>query len=180
MSRVVALLRGINLGPNRRVGMAQLRELVETLGYDDVRTHLQSGNVVFTTSDDPADAGRAFERGIGERFGLDVDVIVRTRAELEAVVAENPLADVATNPSRYFVAFLARAADDGELAPLVSDDFAPDELRARRRELYIWCPNGMRDSRLMRIVTGGRLAPTATVRNWNTVTRLLAIARAGE
>jgi uncharacterized protein (DUF1697 family) len=180
MTRVVALLRGINLGSRRRVAMADLRELVESLGYEDVRTHLQSGNVVFSSTDDPADAARALERAIGERLGLSVDVIVRTAAELDDVVAANPLEGVADDGSRYFVAFLSGDADGEAVEALTAEDFSPDQLRARGRELYAWCPDGMRDSRLMRTITRGRLAPTATVRNWNTVTKLLEIATSAE
>src|ERR671937_939311 len=107
MTPLVALLRGINLGSRNRIGMADLRALLTDMGYDGVRTHLQSGNVVLVTRQAPERAGRAIEREIRTRLGLEVDVIVRTGAEIAAVVAANPLGDVATNPSRYFVVFLS-------------------------------------------------------------------------
>jgi uncharacterized protein (DUF1697 family) len=179
VSVVVALLRGINLGPKRRVAMADLRALLQAAGFEDVRTHLQSGNVVLETAEPPDAAARIIEERIAERVGFDVDVIVRTTEELEDVVAHSPFADVATDGSRHFVVFLPSEPDAAVLQELAEQDFDPDQFGARGREIYAWCPNGMRDSKLMRALADPRLAPTGTVRNWNTVTKLLALARPG-
>ena len=177
MSVVVALLRGINLGPKRRVAMADLRALLQDAGFENVRTHLQSGNVVLETGDPPDEAARTIEERIAERYGFDVDVIVRTAPELADVAANSPFADVATDGARHFVVFLPSEPDAAALAELAEQDFEPDRYAARGREIYAWCPNGMRDSHLMRALADPRLAPTGTVRNWNTVTKLLALAR---
>ena len=104
MARLVALLRGINLGAKRRVPMADLRELMGELGYEDVRTVLQSGNVVFTGAKAKA-AGEA-RSGLEERFGFEVDVVLRTMDELHAVVDHDPFKDEADDLTRYFVVFL--------------------------------------------------------------------------
>jgi uncharacterized protein (DUF1697 family) len=173
---IVALLRGINLGAKRRVAMADLRTLLQDAGFERVRTHLQSGNVVLAARDSPDDTARTMEALIAERFGFDVDVIVRTAAELADVVGNSPFADVATDGARHFVVFLPIEPDAAALQELAGQDFEPDRFGARGREIYVWCPNGMRDSRLMRALADPRLAPTGTVRNWNTVTRLLALA----
>ena len=177
MAKHIVLLRGINLGSRNRIGMADLRGLLTDMGYEDARTHLQSGNVVLTTGQAPGKVGSAIERRIRERFGLEIDVIVRTGAEIGRVVAANPLGDVATNGSRYFVVFLSGAPKAAALRELAGHDFAPEQLAARGRELYAWCPDGVRDSRLFKALGRQQLAPTSTFRNWNTVTRLAEMAR---
>jgi uncharacterized protein (DUF1697 family) len=176
VSVVVALLRGINLGAKRRVAMADLRALLDDAGFENVRTHLQSGNVVLETAATPDKAARTMEERIAERCGFDVDVIVRTGPELADVAANSPFADVAADGAKHFVIFLPREPDAAALAQLAEQDFEPDRYEARGREIYAWCPNGMRDSSLMRALSDPKLAPTATVRNWNTVTKLLALA----
>jgi uncharacterized protein (DUF1697 family) len=175
VSTVVALLRGINLGSKRRIAMAELRAALEGAGFENVRTLLQSGNVVLDSPDPPDAVARAIEATIAERFGLDVDVIVRTGPELAETVAGSPFANVASDGSRYFVIFLPSAPEAAALRELEAQDFEPDRFSVRGREIYAWCPNGMRDSRLMRALGDPRLAPTGTVRNWNTVTKLLAM-----
>ena len=104
--RLIVLLRGINLANRRRVGMADLRELLAGHGYENVRTHLQSGNVVLTSSLSADRLGQKLEQELERGLGFKVEVIVRTRAELARVVAGNPLAEVAKDPSRYLVTFL--------------------------------------------------------------------------
>jgi uncharacterized protein (DUF1697 family) len=171
MARLVALLRGINLGSKRRIAMADLRALMEELGYTDVRTVLASGNVVFTGA--KAKAREKLEAGLEDRFGMKVDVILRTMGELEAVVADDPFGDDVTNPTRYFVVFLPAAPAAARLGKLQEEDFAPDAFAAGGRELYAWCPDGMQNSRLMKELGKPGLAATATVRNFSTVKKLL-------
>jgi uncharacterized protein (DUF1697 family) len=180
MAQLVALLRGINLASSRRIAMADLRALLAEKGFEGVRTHLQSGNVVLRSDDPPDAVARAIEEAIQERSGLDVDVIVRTADELAAVVAANPLGDVARDGAKHIVAFLSAEPDAAALRALAEEDFAPEQFEARGREIYAWCPNGLQKSPLMKALTDrGRLGDrsvTATVRNWNTVTRLAAMA----
>src|SRR4051812_22736137 len=168
MARLIALLRGINLGAKRRVAMADLRALMTELGYEDVRTVLQSGNVVFTGAE--TKARERLEQAMAERFGFDVDVVLRTMDELHAVVEADPFGDEIDNPTRYFVVFL-----DGKprLDALAGQDFAPDRFRPGAREVYAWCPEGMQNSRLMKALGKPGIAGTATVRNWATVNKLL-------
>jgi uncharacterized protein (DUF1697 family) len=142
-----------------------------------VRTLLQSGNVVVSTAKKPETVARELEQLIAERFGFDVDVIVRTGEELAEVVAADPLGDEVTDGRTYFVVFLSAAIAAGALSELEAQDFAPDRFTAQGREIYVWCPNGMRDSRLMKELGKAKTAPTATFRNWNTVTKLLELVR---
>src|ERR1700716_2545945 len=101
MPRQIALLRSINLGSNRRLAMGRLRELLAGLGYEDVRTYLQSGNVVLTSRASPERLQRQLEQQIAKELGLETRVLVRTRDELADVIARDPLAGVADNPKRY-------------------------------------------------------------------------------
>ena len=120
-------------------------------------------------------AVRAIEDLIAERFGFDVAVLVRTGEEIAAVVAANPHADVATDGSKYHVAFLDGVPDADAIANLTARDFEPERLAARGREIYVWCPDGLADSAAIKALAKARLGVTTTVRNWNTVTKLLAM-----
>jgi len=174
----VALLRAVNVGGRNRIAMARLRELLEGLGYGDVRTHLQSGNAVFTvagTRGSEEGVAREIERALAEDLGLAARVLVRSRAELERVVAANPLLDVADDHARLLVTFLSDAPDRevvGELAPA---EFEPDVFALGEREIYTWYPDGVRATKLSNAFWERRLGVVATGRNWNTVTRLLEL-----
>lgn len=175
MDRLVALLRGINVGGHRKLPMARLRELAEQLGWSDVETYVQSGNLVFTaparTGEDAA--ASALSAAVEEAFGYDVPVVVRTRAHLADIVAADPFGARADNPARYQVLFLGQAPDPAVVADLDPDAIAPDAFLLRGREVYLWTPDGVRDSRLTRALSEQRLGTTATARNWRTVLRLL-------
>jgi uncharacterized protein (DUF1697 family) len=176
MARQVALLRGINLGAHRRVSMPELRELLGRLGHGEVRTYLQSGNVVLTSDAPPADLGRQLERQIAEGLGVECDVIVRTRDELADVIEHDPLGEVADDPKRYQVTFLSKPLEPRVADELAAADVAPERLVVREREIYAWHPHGVGRSELAKLLTDRRLGVTATARNWTTVTKLLALA----
>jgi uncharacterized protein (DUF1697 family) len=159
-----------------RVEMARLRELIGALGYDDVRTHVQSGNVLFATNDAADEAARAIEGQIAEKLGLTVPVLVRTRGELARIVDADPLHDVATDSARYLVNFLSAKPDRRQLRELDPADFQPEVFQVVGREAYVWSPSGVRTSRLSYAFWEKRFELTATARNWNTVTKLLALA----
>jgi uncharacterized protein (DUF1697 family) len=177
MARWIALLRGINVGGHAKVPMARLRELFEELGHTDVRTYVQSGNVVFTGPDrSDEEVATEIENALEAEFGFRPTVLVRSRDEIAAVVDANPFGGVADNPSRYLVHFLAGEIAPERLAEVGENDFAPEAFELRGRELYIWVPQGMRDSPLVKALSEKRLGVTATSRNWRTVTKLLELA----
>ncbi len=176
MTRQIALLRGINLGNRNRVSMARLRESLGQLGYEAVRTHLQSGNVVFTTGTAPARAERDIAERLAEELGVRVPVLVRTRDELAEVVARDPLREVVDDPARYLVTFLGEAPAPHRIDELNPAEFVPDRFRIVGRECYLWCPDGLRRTRLTNAFLEKHFDVTATARNWNTVTRLLTLA----
>ena len=176
MGRRIVLLRGINLGPNRRVPMAELRKLFAQAGFDDVRTYVQSGNIVLSSDAEPAALEQQSERLIADRFGFEVDVIARTRDELAAVVERNPLRDIADNPKRYQVSFLASELDDAVVEKLASTAAPTERVLALGRELYAWHPEGVARSKLWGRLAGAGLGVKATARNWTTVSTLLEMA----
>jgi uncharacterized protein (DUF1697 family) len=169
--RVAALLRGINIGPGKRISMPALREIVESLGHRDVETYLQSGNVVFTSAKGVRGGlGPALETAIREATGLEVPVLVRTAPELADVVSANPYP--VDDPTRVVVAFLGRAVEPSRLGLADLASYAPDELTQIGRELFISVPNGQGRSKLMEALTKRDLPTVITVRNWRTVAAL--------
>jgi uncharacterized protein (DUF1697 family) len=176
MARHIALLRGINVGGHRRVEMARLRELLDGLGYGDVRTYLQSGNVVLTSDLSPEQLQRELEQQIAGNLGVDPDVIVRTRDDLADVIERDPLGDVADNPKAYQVTFLSAEPDPEVVRELAEIDVEPEQYVVSGREIYAWHPDGIQRSQLAKLLSDRSLGVTATARNWNTVTKLLALA----
>ena len=173
----VALLRGINLGPRNKIRMADLRELVESLGHRNVRTHILSGNVLFESDKrDVATLEGELERAIEGRFGLDIRVLIRTRDELEAVVRDNPLAHATGDGSRLFVLFLDKHPARERLNPIDPKAFNPEEFAVGDREIYAWFREGLQGSKLAQALSDKRLGVTVTNRNWNTVKKLLELA----
>lgn len=178
-TRYVALLRGINVGGRARVPMQTLRELLAAIGGTGVRTHLQSGNAVFTHEDtDPQRLADALQQALADELGLTVTCMVRTAEDLRRVVAANPFDMTGINGSRFLVVFLAGPVPLDRLAAIEQADHAPDELRAGEREVYAHFPDSIRDSKLAARLTDRGLGLPATGRNWNTVTRLLELAEA--
>lgn len=177
MARQIALLRGINVGGHRTVPMARLRELLGELGYNDVQTYVQSGNVALTAAErSPATLERTLAGQLEDAFGFPVAVLVRSRDELAAIVAANPLGELATEPARHHVLFLSGEPEAERIGALDPAGFGPDTFVQRGREIYLWTPDGIRDSRLAKALSDRRLGVTVTARNWRTVERLLALA----
>jgi uncharacterized protein (DUF1697 family) len=172
--RIAALLRGVNVGGANKIAMAELRALVAELGFLNVATHLQSGNVVFSApGTSPEQAAAAVQAAIRERFGLGIPVLARTAQELARIVARHPLREVASNPSRMLVVFLSTRVDIAHVAELQEQQYAPDRFVAGEREIYVWAPNGVSETKLTYAFWEKQLGGvTATARNWNTVERL--------
>ena len=172
----VALLRGINVGKAKRIAMADLKTLVERLGYGDVRTLLNSGNVVFTApGGKTADDAAKIEKAIEAKLGLTSKVTVLTGKEVADAVKENPLAKVATNPSLLLVFVPRDAKSLATLKPLVAQRWAPEALALGTRVAYVWCPNGSIDSRVAAAVNK-TLGDAVTARNIATMSKLAALA----
>jgi len=176
MPRYIALLRGINVGRAKRIGMADLRELLAGLGYTNVATLLQSGNAVFTASarSQARPIEQRIERAIADRYSFDVRVLVRTQEQLAAAVEANPLP--VPDGARFLVSFLDRDPPAARLRDLDPAEFEPERFAVGSKVLYLWCANGITDSALLSALSDQRLGVVSTARNWNTVTKLLALA----
>ena len=176
MARHVVLLRGINIGPRNRVAMPALREALEEAGFADVQTYLQSGNVVVESRAKPETVRTKVEQLIRDRFGLEIAVVVRTRAELAAVVKRNPHAKVATNPKAYQVTFLEQKLPAKTVRELEQAAADGERVVVSGREVYAWHPQTIARSKLWSKLAGQGLGVTATSRNWTTVEALLELA----
>lgn len=155
--------------------MAALRALVEELGYGNVRTLLNSGNVVFeSAATSTGNEARRIEEGLAARTGVSARVIVLTARELADIVDGNPLAALADDPSRLLVTVLRSPADAKLLEPLLEGDWAPDSFALGRRAAYVWCARETLASRLATEV-GRRIGDSGTSRNWATITKLAAM-----
>jgi uncharacterized protein (DUF1697 family) len=176
MATFVALLRGINVGANKRIAMADLRELLTGLGFTDVRTLLQSGNAVFATRNTlPETLAGRITGAINEQLGLDVGCLVRKGDELQTVIEANPLGDVATNGSKLMALFLSKQPDPKLLKAHDPRSLAPEEIRLGDRVIYQWCPDGVLAAPAVGGFAEKYLDVTVTGRNWNTVTKLAAL-----
>jgi uncharacterized protein (DUF1697 family) len=178
VSRFVLLLRGINLGRTRRIGMGPLRDLLSARGYDGVRTLLQSGNVVLDTERTAAALVGDVEQALEAEFGFPVPVVVRTGAELAAVLAADPLAGTWTDPARYLVTFLAAEPDPALVAALPAADPGDGAYGLVGRELYLWLPDGVSVSPIGKWRWDQLIGVSGTARNWTTVGKLATMAAA--
>ena len=172
----IALLRGINVGKAKRISMGDLRALVEELGYGNVRTLLNSGNVIFESpKDGPSVSAPKIEKAIAARVGISSKVIVLTAAELDSIIDDNPLLKLATKPSLLLIAVLADPRDRKLIVPLASQKWSPGALGIGKRVVYLWCPEGSLESPLAAAVNR-LLTDRVTARNWATMMKLQAIA----
>lgn len=178
----IALLRGINLTGHRAVRMAELRALFEELGYEQPRTLLQSGNVVFRSRErDAAKLARRLETETEKRLGVRTRYLLRSAAEWQAIVAANPFPDAArTDPARYLVMALTGPAEDAAVEALRRANPGKERIKAIGRELYVVYPDGVGVSKLNAYLVDRHLGCVSTARNWNTVLKLAALCAEGE
>jgi uncharacterized protein (DUF1697 family) len=174
MANHVALLRGINVGGNKLLAMAELRALWERLGFEDVSTLLQSGNVVFQSEGKTTEAMESLlEVAIEKRFGHAVTCLVRNRAELKKVIARNPFPKEAEqDPGHLLIMFLKRDPKKSDVEALRSAIKGPEMLSAWGKQLYIVYPAGVGTSKLTNGLIERKLGMSGTARNWNTVRKL--------
>ena len=173
----VALLRGINVGTAKRVAMEDLRALMSGLGYGDVRTLLNSGNVVFSANGRNGDPSRRIGVEIEKKLGVKSRVTVLTAAELDVAVRGNSLLKVATHPSRLLVGVLASRDDRASLEPLARQRWRGERLALGERVCYLWCPDGISKSRVL-VEVGKVLGDAITSRNWGTIQKLHGLLQA--
>jgi uncharacterized protein (DUF1697 family) len=177
MAVYIALLRGVNVGQNL-LKMDRLRSICAELGFRNVLTYVQSGNIVFEAEDCLSDCVRVLEQKLSGQTRLPVTVIVRTPGELGAVIRRNPfLKEEEVDRSRLYVTFLAGSAARDGLSKLNAIKAGADQFRLSGKEVYLYCPGGYGESKLSNSAVEKTLSVRATTRNWNTVNRLYEMAR---
>lgn len=177
MSRThVALLRGINVGKAKRIAMADLKRVVESVGCTDVKTLLNSGNVAFTTR--RTITGDGLRKAILAETGVDSRTIVLTAADVETIMRENTLVDIASDPTRLVVYVPADTARLAKLSAMHTTDWAPEVMAIGSRAAYVWNPDGLLAGKLFEVV-GKQLKDGVTARNWATMTKLQALLASG-
>ncbi|HEY8477217.1 MAG TPA: DUF1697 domain-containing protein [Chloroflexota bacterium] len=174
MTTYIALLRAINVGGHQKVAMTQLREFLVELGFADVRSLLQTGNLLFRSD---TTAGSELERRLeaeaAKRLGLRTDFLIRTADEWRRVIERNPFADVAErNPSHLVVTFLKEVPDERSVDALRAAVTGPESIAADGNHLYISYPHGIGRSRLTNALIEAKLGTRGTGRNWNTILKL--------
>lgn len=172
MSSYVALLRGINVGGKHSVAMADLRALAESLGYHDVRTLIQSGNLVFSSSERPEPV--ALSAALETAYGFVIPVVVRSAAEMAAVLEQNPFGEL--DESKFHVGFMSERPSQDVVEALEGNVFLPERFEVVGTETYYFLPDGMARTKLPGYLDR-RLKVPMTVRNWNTVNALVEMTK---
>jgi len=175
----VALLRGINVGGKNKLPMADLAAMFREAGCDDVRTYIQSGNVVFRAGPELAgDIPSLISASIMDRFGYQIPVIIRTASEFADIVQANPFAKVGAEANKLHVMFLADLPDPAHVEALDPNRSPGDKFAVLGREVFLHCPNGVARSKLTNAYFDSSLSTTSTSRNWRTVGKLLEMINA--
>lgn len=173
--RYIALLRGVNVGRAKRIAMADLRKLIADLGYSEVRSVLNSGNVVFSGPDKPLDTvGAEIEEALVLKLGVAARALVLDCRELDAIIAANPLLEKADDHARLLTFILTKAHSREALASLCGQDWTPGAAALGERAAYVWCPDGILDSAAAAAL-GKQLGDATTSRNWSTLLKLHAL-----
>ncbi len=179
MTTQVALVRGINVGGRALVSMSALRELFVEAGCSEVRTYIQSGNVVFTSRTPPRSVATKVAARLHDDHRLDVAIILRSGKQLDAIVARNPFGGRAPDLTKLHVTFLATAPDKARVRATTDKAFSPDEFRIAGSEVYVYCPGGYGRTKINNTFFERSLGVSATTRNWNTVAMLARTAAGG-
>ena len=176
--RCIALLRGINVSGRRTVHMPDLKRVVEELGFENVSTYGQSGNVIFDCRHaEAAQLGTHIEEKLSEAFGFSTNVIIRTQEELEKIIATNPLVDSAdVARDKLYVTFLADKPDKTVASELEITPGADERFAIVGSEVYLYCPNGYAQTKLNNAAFEKKLRTVATTRNWKTINKLSSVS----
>jgi uncharacterized protein (DUF1697 family) len=175
MPIIISLLRGINVGGNKKIKMADLRELYKSLGFQNTKTVLQSGNAVFETDHtDMLGIKQALSEAIQTTFGFDVKIILRTPNQFKAIIADHPFTDQQINePSKISIVYLDSIPDDNAVDDLRDSTTGREEIHINGQELYLFYPDGKGKSKLDNGRIERKLKVKATARNWNTTHKII-------
>ena len=176
MTQYIAILRGINVGGNRKIQMADLKALFAELGFTEISTYIQSGNVLFSSAkpEDTVALGDKLEQAIADTFGFGLPVIVRTVEELQQAVATNPFfASPDADIERLHLTFLKTAPEAAQLDDINQINLSPDKFSIIGNHAFVYCSGRYSDSKLTNAFFEKKLKVPATTRNWKTVLKLV-------
>jgi len=179
MKRFIALLRGINVSGQKKIKMSELRALFEDIGFRDIETYIQSGNVIFNSkTDDIKNLGVKIEKKIKEEFDFDVKVILKNCAELEYILNKNPLLmKQKAKPDWAYVTFLSEEPSTINIEKLKEINYNPEEYFIDSKTIYVYLPNGYGRAKLNNNFFESKLKVLATTRNWKTVNKLFELSK---
>jgi len=175
--KYIVLLRGINVG-GKRIKMAHLREVLESMGFQDVKTYLQSGNVILThDSTDKINIAGEIEKELSQKFGFSVNIIIRTKDELESIINNNPFIKVSDiELDKLHVTFLYDEPNKKTVSSLNINKEDNEKFGINGREIYLYLPNGYARTKLNNNIFEKKLNTIATTRNWKTTNKLLELS----
>lgn len=179
MKNYISILRGINVSGQKKIIMKDLKALYEKVGFKDVITYIQSGNVLFNADKNLSEKEiiKLIEDAIFEKYQFEVPVIIRTVDELEKVITGNPYFTEESDIERLYISFLAGEPTEEALENLKKYDFPPEKYAVIDRTVYISCPNGYGNTKLSNNFFESKLKVLATTRNWKTVNKLIEISK---
>lgn len=177
MHTYIALLRGINVGGQKKIRMAELRDSLAVLSFSDVKTYIQSGNIVFRSSENSTETLEAqIKQNILDRFGFDVPTLVRSPAALVAALAKNPFKNDNIDQNRCYITFLATPPQAAKVQALLALDYSPEEIRIVEQVAYLYSPEGFARAKISNNLVEKKLGVAATSRNQKTTTKLIEMA----
>ncbi len=177
MNRKIAILRGINVGGKRKILMTDLKVLCEKLGWNDVKTYIQSGNLIFNSNKQSSELENTLESAIAEKFGFDVPVIVRSLKELQASIDKNPFIDKAADVNQLHLTFLKEKPTHENLEKTLTYNYEPDKFKIDEKDVFILCKRKYHQSKLTNNFFYNKLKVGATTRNWKTVLKLIELSK---
>lgn len=175
----IALLRGINVSGYKTVLMDDLKALFDKMDFEDVKTYIQSGNIVFKTGENATEAELAqrIQQSVIGRYNFFVPVFIRSHAGMQKILANNPfLKEKDINPDWLHVTFLSDNPRQSDREAISKYDFSPDRFFLVRSEAYLYCPQGYGNTKISNLFFENRLKVNATTRNWKTVIKLVDLA----
>lgn len=180
MTKYIAILRGINVGGRRKILMANLKELFSELGFTDIKTYIQSGNVIFNSKgkDDDIILGNKIEQSISKNYDFEVPVIVRTSNELNEAISKNSFLEKnKVDIERLHLTFLKEVPETSKLETIKTSDYSPDKFKIIDKNVFVYCSEKYSDSKLTNNFFESKLKVSATTRNWKTVLKLSELSK---
>lgn len=178
MKKFIALLRGINVSGQKKIKMSELQLLFEEMGFRDVETYIQSGNVIFSSKENSREKLESkISSGIKGKIGFDVQVIVRKPEEIEHILKNNPFLKKKKDADKLYVTFLSKIQSDENIEKMYAIDYSPEEYFIEGKHIYLFVPNGYGKAKLSTNLFENKLKIFGTTRNWKTVTAISELAK---